>query len=222
MAKADSKSIVPIERIATQISLTRRQSVMLDFDLAYLYGVETRVRVQAVKRNRERFPEDFMFQLTAKELENWRSQIVISNPAAKMGLRRQPYAFTEHGVAMLASVLRSKRAAEVNIAIVRTFIRLRRMLATNEELARKVAQHDQEIGILFGASASTLRTTTSRDHRFREPDLTECGNSPAPPSAHVFRLTPSNPHPAFRLHLKSRQRSQRYGAYRHPQRKGIT
>ena len=90
-----------------------------------------------------------MFQLSKQELENWRSQIVMSNPAAKMGLRRRPYAFTEHGVAMLSSVLRSKRAVQVNIAIVRTFIRLREVLATNEELARKVAQHDHQIAVLF-------------------------------------------------------------------------
>lgn len=149
MAKASSESIIPVERIAAQIYVIRGQSVMLDADLAELYGVETRVLVQAVKRNEDRFPEDFMFRLSKEELENWRSQIVISNPTAKMGLRRQPYAFTEHGVAMLASVLRSKRAVDVNIAIVRTFIRLRQMIAGNEELARKVAQHDQEIGILF-------------------------------------------------------------------------
>ena len=119
---------------------------MLDADLAGLYGVETKVLNQAVKRNRERFPVDFMFQLTREEFDVLTSQIVTSSWG---GRRYPPYAFTEHGVAMLASVLRSKRAIEVNIAIVRTFIRLRRMLATNEELARKVARHDQEIGILF-------------------------------------------------------------------------
>ena len=147
--KGKLQGIVPIERIAAQIYMIRRQSVMLDADLAGLYGVETRVLVQAVKRNIDRFPEDFMFQLSKEELKNWRSQIVMSNPNAKMSLRRRPYAFTEHGVAMTASVLRSKRAIEVNIAIVRTFIRLRQVLATNEDLARRVAQHDQEIGILF-------------------------------------------------------------------------
>lgn len=101
-----------------------------------------------MKRNAERFPEDFMFQLSPEEFENWRSQIVISNRGAKMGLRRQPYVFTEHGVAMLSSVLRSKRAVEVNISIMRAFVKLRRVLATNEELARKVAQHDRQIGML--------------------------------------------------------------------------
>ena len=147
--KGKTQGIVPIERIAAQIYVIRRQSVMLDAHLAGLYGVETRVLVQAVKRNIDRFPEDFMFQLSKEELKNWRSQIVMSNPNAKMSLRRRPYAFTEHGVAMTASVLRSKRAIEVNIAIVRTFIRLRQVLATNEDLARRVDQHDQEIGILF-------------------------------------------------------------------------
>jgi hypothetical protein len=149
MATAKSESVIPVERIATRIYLIRGQSVMLDFDLAGLYGVETRALVQAVKRNRGRFPEDFMFQLSKGELENWRSQIVMSNPDAKMGLRRKPYAFTEHGVAMLSSVLRSEQAVQVNVAIIRAFVRLRRMLAANEELSRKVTQHDRQIAALF-------------------------------------------------------------------------
>lgn len=147
MAKAEN--IVPLERIAARIYLIRGQSVMLDFDLADLYRVETRVLVQALKRNLERFPEDFMFQLSTDELANWRSQIVMSNPGAKMGLRRQPYAFSEQGVAMLSSVLRSRPAIQVNVAIIRTFVRLRRMLASNEELSRKIVQHDRQIAALF-------------------------------------------------------------------------
>ena len=91
-----------MESIQQRIYLIRGHKVMLDQDLAELYGVETRVLVQAVKRNRERFPEDFMFQLSKKELEHWRSQLVMSNPSLRMGLRRQPYAFTEHGALMLA------------------------------------------------------------------------------------------------------------------------
>jgi hypothetical protein len=122
---------------------------MLEFDLAELYGVETRVLVQALKRNLERFPEDFMFQLSKDDLQNWRSHIVMSNPGAKMGLRRQPHAFSEHGVAMLSSVLRSRRAIQVNVAIIRTFVRIRRMLASNEELSRKIVQHDRQIAALF-------------------------------------------------------------------------
>ena len=101
------KSVVPAKQIERSILLIRGEKVMLDRDLAELYAVETRVLVQAVKRNVGRFPTDFMFQLTKEELENWRSQIVMSDPDAKMSLRRRPYAFTEQGVAMLSSVLRS-------------------------------------------------------------------------------------------------------------------
>jgi hypothetical protein len=148
-AKRKPQSVIPVERIASAIYLIRGQKVMLDRDLADLYGVETRTLIQAVKRNIERFPDDFMFQLTKEELENWRSQIVISNPDAKMGLRRQPYAFTESGVAMLSSVLRSKRAVQVNIMIMRTFVRIREMLATHRDVARKIEQHDHQIAILY-------------------------------------------------------------------------
>lgn len=111
---------------------------MLDSDLAGIYGVETRVLVQAVTRNLERFPSDFMFQLSPDELEKWRSQIVMSNPGAKMGLRRRPYAFTELGVAMLSSVLRSDQAVRMNILIMRAFVRLREILATHKDLTRAI------------------------------------------------------------------------------------
>jgi hypothetical protein len=144
MAKA--KSLIPVERVAAQMYVIRGQTVMFDAALAALYGVETRALVQAVKRNAERFPHDFMFQLTEKEAEHLRSQFVTSSWG---GRRYNPYAFTEHGVAMLSSVLRSKRAVEVNITIVRTFVRLRRILATHEDVARKVAQHDRQIAVLF-------------------------------------------------------------------------
>lgn len=143
-AKAE-QSIIPVERIANSIYLMRGEKVMLDSDLAELYGVDTKVLNQAVKRNIDRFPPHFMFHLTKKELENWRSQIVTSNPDAKMGLRRQPYAFTEHGALMLSSVLRSKRAVQVGIAVIDTFIHLRKLLATNKELARKVSEHVEKL-----------------------------------------------------------------------------
>jgi ORF6N domain len=149
MPKKTQPSLVPIERIANSIYLIRGEKVMLDFDLAGLYRVETRALVQAVKRNIERFPAHFMFQLSEEEFEYWRSQIVMSNPSAKMGLRRPPYAFTERGVAMLSSVLKSKHAIQINIAIMDTFVRLREMLATNKELARKVEKHDKEIAALY-------------------------------------------------------------------------
>jgi ORF6N domain len=130
--------IVPIERIEQKIYLMRGHRVMLDADLAALYHVPTKAFNQAVQRNLDRFPGDFMFQLSKGELANWRSQIVTSNPAAKMGLRRPPYAFTEHGVAMLSSVLRSKRAVQMNILIIRAFVKLRQLIATHKELAQKI------------------------------------------------------------------------------------
>jgi hypothetical protein len=141
--------LIPVERIASRIYLVRGEKVMFDSDLAELYSVETRALLQAVRRNRDRFPDDFMFQFSEEELENWRSQIVMSNPAAKMSLRRSPYAFTELGVAILSTVIRTKTAIQVNIAIMRTFVRLREILATHKDLARKVERHDQEISIRF-------------------------------------------------------------------------
>ncbi len=148
MVTTASRSIIPVERIASRIYLIRGHKVMLDSDLAELYGVETRALNQAIRRNLDRFPKDFAFQFTQKEFDALMSQIVISN-VGRGGRRKVPWAFTEQGVAMLSSVLRSKRAAQVNIGIMRAFVRLREMLATNQELARKVAQHDRQIAVLF-------------------------------------------------------------------------
>lgn len=128
----------PAPLIESRIFVIRGHKVLLDADLAALYEVETRILNQAVKRNRERFPADFMFQLTQKESEALTSQIVMSKVTGRGGRRHAPYAFTEQGVAMLSSVLTSKRAVEVNIAIMRTFVRLRKLLATHEELARQL------------------------------------------------------------------------------------
>jgi hypothetical protein len=144
--------IIPATQIAQSIYLLRGQKVMFDFDLAALYGVETRVLNQAVKRNAARFPDDFMFRLSAAEVRCLRSQAVIldrqgvdkqklthtSSPTvmSSRGVRYRPYAFTEQGVAMLSSVLNSERAVKVNIAIMRAFVKLRRTLETNRELAR--------------------------------------------------------------------------------------
>ena len=143
-------AVVPAEVIQNAILLIRAQKVMLDADLAKLYGVETRVLVQAVKRNAARFPDDFMFQLTKKEFDNLRSQFVTSSWG---GRRYFPYAFTEQGVAMLSSVLHSKRAVQVNIEIMRTFVRLRRMLSDHEGLSRKLAalerKYDEQFRIVF-------------------------------------------------------------------------
>ncbi len=127
----------PVPLIESRIYLIRGHKVLLDSDLAALYAVETRALNQAVRRNADRFPEDFLFRLTKEEEESLRSQTGTSNQG-RGGRRYLPYAFTEQGVAMLSSVLTSKRAIEVNIAIMRTFVRLRRLLATHEELARRL------------------------------------------------------------------------------------
>ena len=116
-----------LQFIQNKIYTIRGQKVMLDRDLAEMYGVETRTLNQAIKRNSERFPDDFMFQITEVEFQNWKSQIVISN-SIKMGLRHKPYAFTELGVAMLSSVLNSKTAIQINMGIMRAFVSVRQAL----------------------------------------------------------------------------------------------
>jgi hypothetical protein len=120
------------------IHVIRDRRVMLDADLAALYEVSTKALNQAFRRNLERFPKDFAFQLSRQELENWRSQIVTSNPTAKMALRRAPYAFTQEGIAMLSSVLRSRRAVQMNIAIMRAFVRLRELMTMHKDIAARV------------------------------------------------------------------------------------
>jgi ORF6N domain len=172
-----NKEIVTVEQIARRICYVRGEKVLLDVDLAALYGVATKVLNQAVRRNRGRFPDDFMFQLTPEEGLNLRSQIVTSSSqgaedqaAGKNssqivtsskrhgGRRYRPYVFTEQGVAMLSSVLNSGRAVRVNIAIMRAFVRLRQTLDANRELARKfeqlerrVGKHDDEIAAILEA-----------------------------------------------------------------------
>ncbi len=152
MIKA-THSLIPTDRIEQRIYFLRGEKVMLSTDLASLYQVAPRVLVQAVKRNTERFPKDFMFQLTKDEFLNLKSQIVTSRWG---GLRRAtPYAFTEQGVAMLSSILRSKRAVRVNIEIMRAFVRLRKLLASNEELAHKLEllekKYDAQFKVVFEA-----------------------------------------------------------------------
>jgi hypothetical protein len=159
-----AKSIIPVERIASRIYLIRSQKVMLDADLAALYGVETKVFNQAVRRNMDRFPEDFMFQLSAEEAAALRSQFVTLEKGRGRYPKYAPLAFSEHGVAMLSSVLRSKRAIQVNLAIMRTFVRLREALATNEELARKVTQHDRQIAVLFDHVQKMLAPAPVKKH----------------------------------------------------------
>src|SRR6267378_601872 len=151
-------SVVPIERIESRILLVRGHKVLLDADLTALYGVETRVLNQAVKRNRERFPADFIFRLSAKELESWRSHVVMSNPGARMGLRRAPFAFAEHGALMAATVLNSPRAVETSVYVVRAFIRLRQFLATHKDLARRLEEHEKKLSTHDQAIAGLMNT----------------------------------------------------------------
>ncbi len=154
--RASAESVTPVEQVERLILLIRGERVLLDEDLAAMYGVETKGLVRAVKRNHERFPGDFMFQLSEGEFENLRFHFGTSSSWG--GRRYLPYAFTEHGVAMLSSVLRSSRAVQVNIAIMRAFVRLRQTLALHKELAatvaeleRKIESHDEGIRTLFDA-----------------------------------------------------------------------
>jgi ORF6N domain len=148
-------SLLPDELIINKIILLRDQKVLLDRDLAELYGVETRILNQAVKRNIKRFPDDFMFQMTKEEFEFWKSQIVISNND-RMGLRKPPFVFTEQGVAMLSSVLNSDRAILVNIQIMRVFTKMRALLDSHKEILRKLesiekkdVEQDDKILLIF-------------------------------------------------------------------------
>ena len=162
---------IPPERIERGILLIRGEKVMLSHALADLYGVEPRTLNQAVKRNKDRFPPDFMFQLTWEEVEALRSQSVILNApggGSRRGhhLKYPPYAFTEQGVAMLSSVLNSKRAIGVNVEIMRTFVRLRQMLASHEDLRRKLAalerKYDAQFKVVFDAIRELMRPPASK------------------------------------------------------------
>jgi len=148
------------------VHAVRGERVLFDADLATLYGVETRTLNQAVARNRERFPLDFMFRVTAEEWTILRSQIVISSSSGWGGVRYLPYAFTEQGVAMLSSVLRSSRAVEVNIAIMRTFVQLRRLMDSNRQLARKIEamekKYDEQFAVVFDAIKRLIAEDNAR------------------------------------------------------------
>lgn len=143
------------DQIVEKIYTVRGQRVMLDRDLAEMYGIETKVLKQAVKRNRQRFPEDFMFEMAPDEFTNWRSQFVMSK-SDKMGLRHPPFCFTEQGVAMLSSVLRSETAIQVNIQIIRVYTRMKQLLVNYKEIWQKIetieqslVQKDEEIQSIF-------------------------------------------------------------------------
>jgi len=166
---ASEPSLVPVERIERAILLIRGKKVMLDADLASLYGVETRVLVQAVRRNLGRFPADFMFQLSKEEVDFLRSQIVTLKRGRGQHSKYLPYAFTEQGVAMLSSVLRSPRAIQVNIEIMRAFVRLRQMLASHAELARKLDALEQKYDAQFKAVFDAIRQLMAPPEPKRRP-----------------------------------------------------
>lgn len=165
------------ENLASMVLAIRGEKVLLDTDLADLYGVATKVLNQAVKRNLDRFPVDFMFQLTPEEWERMRSQIVTASPentamrsqivtASRRNVGALPYAFTEQGIAMLSSVLRSQRAVEVNIAIMRTFVQLRRLMDSNRDLARRIdaleARYDEQFSQVFDAIKQLITEDKTR------------------------------------------------------------
>ena len=158
------EGLIPVESVVQKIYLIRGQKVMLDSDLAVFYGVETKQLNRQIQRNMERFPENFCFQLNEKEYESLRCQIGTSNPksqnaasalrsqiaTSKRGGRRYlPYAFTEHGVVMLSSVLRSRKAAQVSVAVVNAFIKMREYLATHGQILEKLKKHDENFVIIF-------------------------------------------------------------------------
>jgi hypothetical protein len=151
------KGIIPTEVIEKRIFIIRGQKVMLDFHIAELYQVETKTLKRAVKRNRDRFPDDFCFELTSEEFQNLRYQIGTSKWG---GTRYSPYAFTEQGIAMLSGILSSTRAVQVNIAIMRSFVKLREVLATHKDLVRKLEdlekKYDAQFQIVFDAIRQIL------------------------------------------------------------------
>jgi uncharacterized membrane protein YccC len=157
-------SLLPAERIERSILLLRGEKVILDKDIAALYEVETKTLVRAMKRNLDRFPKDFMFQLTAEEVENLRYQFGTSSWG---GRRYRPYAFTEQGVAMLSSVLRSERAVRVNIEIMRVFVRLRQVMSTQADLVRRLDEMEQRYDGQFKAVFDALRQLVAPPERSR-------------------------------------------------------
>ena len=177
--------------IQSRILALREQRVMLDADLAQLYSVETRVLVQAVKRNLARFPEDFMFQLSAEEWAALRSQSVISNTEGRGGRRTAPYAFTEQGVAMLSTVLGSPRAIAVNIEIMRTFVRVRALAATHGDLAKRLAELEDKTEAL-AMNHDTFSRNTRNQLREVFDALRELMTPPDPPKRPIGFVTPED------------------------------
>ena len=186
---AGDEFVAPLQTlIGERISVLRGQRVMLDADLAELYGVQTKVLVQAVKRNIARFPADFMFQLSSDEFKVLRSQTVTSNNT-RGGRRTAPYAFTEQGVAMLSSVLNSPRAIGVNIEIMRTFVRVRELAATHSELAKRLSELEEKT-VLVSLQHDTFSRNTRNQLKQVFDALRELMTPPSPPKRPIGFVTP--------------------------------
>ena len=188
---AADEFVAPLQTlIGERISVLRGQRVMLDADLAELYGVQTKVLVQAVKRNIARFPADFMFQLSSDEFKVLRSQTVTSNNT-RGGRRTAPYAFTEQGVAMLSSVLNSPRAIGVNIEIMRTFVRVRELAATHSELAKRLSELEEKTELVSMQHDTFSRNTRNQLKQVFEA-LRELMTPPNPPKRPIGFVTPQD------------------------------
>lgn len=144
MASKELQMLVTEQKILNRIHVVRGEKIMLDRDLAELYGIETKVLKQAVKRNRERFPKDFMFEMTAKEFKKWKENTILS-AADKQGLRYAPFCFTEQGVTMLSCILNSKTAIEVNLRVIRVFVKMRQFALTHKEILMQLAKLEKEV-----------------------------------------------------------------------------
>lgn len=225
-----TKSLVPHTHIEAAILTQRGHRVMLDADLAALYGVTTKVLLQAVKRNRERFPPDFMFQLTREEFADLRSHSVTSSSGQHGGRRYPPYAFTEQGVAMLSTVLRSSRAIKVNIEIMRAFVRLRGVLATHAELSKRLdeleARYDRQFKAVFDAIRGLMTSPQHPARRigFGSPSdpkaLAARGSSSTSVGGRPTSAESSSPRPARRARVSRRWGSRApRGSRRNPTRK---
>jgi len=169
--------IFPDDVVLTKIYLIRDHKVMIDKDLAELYGIETKRLKEAVRRNRKRFPEDFMFEMSKEELENWRTQFATSN-SERMGLRYPPFCFTEQGMTMLSCVLNSERAIHVNIQIVRVFSRMRELLKTNKDILQKLIDleskgmdHDRKINLIFKYLQQLRKSETEKQEIKQRPRI---------------------------------------------------
>lgn len=185
-----NKTVLPV-RVETRIQMVRGLKIITDADLAELYGVETRVLNQAVRRNQDRFPVDFMFQLNTEEFALWRSQVVMSNPAAKMGLRRPPNVFTEHGALMAATVLNSRRAVEMSLYVVRAFVQLREVLGSHRDLAKRLDEIEDKTAALAIQHDAFSRNTRAQLKQVFDA-LRELMAPPDPPKRPIGFVTPKD------------------------------